>query len=295
VDRRSPTWWERHQRRIAPFLFLAPAAVLFVTFVVIPIVLSIALSFREWDGVGPARWIGLQNYVELAGDSAFWTSVSNNVLFVACFLVVPLAGLSLAIVLSRRIKGSGLYRTLFFFPFVLSQVVIGVIFGWFLNAEFGLVAGAAHAIGLPSPLILESPDRAILGVILAAAWPQIAYCMLLYLAGLSAIDQDAVEAARLDGASGRRLFLDVVLPQLRAATGLAFLVCVVSALRAFDLVAIMTNGGPFGSSMVLAFYMYVKTSASRYGYGAAIATVLFVMMNLAVVTVFAARRRRWAA
>jgi multiple sugar transport system permease protein len=276
-----------------PLLFLAPAATLFTTFVVVPIALSIALSFHAWDGVGPLLFIGAENYAGLARDPLFWRALGNNVLFVAAFLLVPLAGLVLAIALSQRAPGTLIYRTLFFFPFVLSQMVIGVIFGWFFNSEFGLLSSVARALGLAPPLLLESPDHAILAVIFAAVWPQTAYCMLLYLAGLAAINRDPVEAARLDGASGWRVFSDVVWPQLWPVTGLAMLVCVVSALRSFDLIAIMTNGGPFGSSMVLAFYMYLQTSASRYGYAAAVATVLFVMMNVAVVTVLLARRRRW--
>ena len=134
--------------------------------------------------------------------------------------------------------------------------------------------------------LLESESSATFAVIAAGLWPQIAYCMIIYLAGLATVDPQLVEAGRLDGASGWRLLWHVVIPQLRAATYIAVIVSVVGALRSFDLVMIMTLGGPYDSSTVLAYYMYEQTFlAFRYGYGAAIASVLFLLMSVCIALV----------
>jgi multiple sugar transport system permease protein len=289
----SRKWRHRKRIRVAPALFLAPAVVLFVTFVIWPIVSTIAISLTDWDGVGARHFLGFDNYRELAVDPLFRRALLNNALWLACFALAPILGLALAILLNRTTHSASFYRAMFFFPFVVSQVVIGLIFAWFLNVEFGLIAELARAFGFAPVAILEDGRFAIFGVILAALWPQTAYCMLLYLAGLSALRPDLIGAARIDGAHGFRLFWNVVRPQLTPATTIAVVVSAVGALRSFDLVAIMTNGGPYGSSMVLALYMYEQTfHASRFGYGAAIATVLLILMTFCVATIFVVGGRR---
>ncbi len=136
-------------------------------------------------------------------------------------------------------------------------------------------------LGLKLPAILASEDWATFGVIAAGLWPQTAYCMILYLTGLNSVNPEMIEAARLDGAKGWRLLVNIVLPQLRAATFIAIVVTVIGALRSFDLVAIMTEGGPYNSSNVLAYYMY-DNAIFRYrmGYAASIATILFLIMDV---------------
>ena len=226
------------------------------------------------------RWVGLANYAELMGDGVFWTSVVNNVWWLLAYMLAPVFGLALALLLNQAIFGMRLIKSLFFFPFVISQVVVGLVFSWFLNADFGLLNTVLRGIGLPGVDILGNETWATFGIILAGLWPQTAYCMILYLTGLTAINAELIEAARLDGAKGWRLLRHIVIPQLRPATFIAIVVCVVGALRSFDLVSIMTKGGPYDSSSVLAYYMYEQTFMSfRYGYGAAVATVLFFIMD----------------
>jgi multiple sugar transport system permease protein len=270
-------WWDRHQRRLAPLLMLTPAIALFSCLVAWPILASIRLSLVDWDGVGEMRFVGLANYRELFADPIFLRALANNALWVLCFLAAPLAGLCLAIFLNQRVRGIRLWRTLLLFPFVISQAAVGLIFGILLNSQFGWVVGNG------APGILESDRTAIFGVILAALWPQVSYCMILFLAGMTELDAELVDAARIDGAHGWRLFRRIVVPQLRPTTIIAVIVSFVAALRSFDLVSMMTNGGPADGSMVLALYMYQQTFLSlRYGYGAAIAVVLFVLMNIGV-------------
>jgi multiple sugar transport system permease protein len=278
--------WRLRQTGWSPVLLLAPACLLFAVFVVYPIFASLWLSFLDWGGIGPRTWIGLDNYRELLGDRVFHTAVANNVWWLVLFMLAPAGGLALALLLNQRVPGIRFVRSLFFFPFVISHVVVGLVFAWFFNAQFGLLNEILGKVGLAPVALLEDEFFATFAVIVAGLWPQIAYCMIIYLAGLATLDPQLIEAGRLDGASGWRLLWHVVIPQLRAASYIAVVVSMVGALRSFDLVMTMTLGGPYDSSTVLAYYMYEQTFlAFRYGYGAAIATVLFLIMNLCVAPV----------
>ena len=158
---------------------------------------------------------------------------------------------------------------------------MGLVFTWFYDPTFGLLNTILGRFGTGPLNVLGDPSLVTYGIIAAGLWPQTAYCMILYLTGLNAVDPEQVEAGRLDGARGWRMLWYVILPQLRPATFIAFVVTIIGALRSFDLISIMTNGGPFGSSRVLSFYMFEKALSEygfRMGYGAAIAVVLFLIM-----------------
>lgn len=280
-EKRGRGFWRENQLALAPFLFLAPGAIFFSIYVVAPIFQSFHISLYQWDGLGEARFIGMENYRELLDDPAFYTSLYNNVLWLVLYLLAIPAGLFIALFLNQRVPFIRLYKSLFFFPFVISQVVVGLVFAWFYNPSIGLLNPILALFGLGPVNILGDPDTVTFGIILAGLWPQTAYCMILYLTGLNAVDPEQVEAARLDGAKGWRMLWYVILPQLRPATFIAIVVTVIGALRSFDMVSVMTNGGPFGSSRVLAYYMFevaLSEFGFRMGYGAAIAVVLFLIM-----------------
>jgi multiple sugar transport system permease protein len=160
-------------------------------------------------------------------------------------------------------------------------VVLGLIFSWFYDPDNGLLFAFLGWFGISPVAVLADENLATYGIVVAGLYPQIAYCMILYLTGLSGVNPELIEAARLDGARGWKMLWHVVLPELRPATFIAVVVTVVGALRSFDLISIMTDGGPYGSSRVLAYYMYEKAFSEygfRMGYGTAIATVLFLIM-----------------
>ncbi len=289
LPRRS--WWRRNQMALAPWLFLAPGMVLFVIFVIAPIFQSMWVSLFDWDGLGPRKWIGLQNYVELLDDESFYTSLKNNLIWLVMYLLSIPAGLAIALFLNQTVTGIRLYKSLFFFPFVISQVVVGLMFTWFYAPSFGLLAGLIRAITGSDVAILADERFATYGIIAAGLWPQIAYVMILYLTGLNNINSEQVEAARMDNARGWRLLWHIIIPQLRPATFIAIVVTVIGALRSFDLVSIMTKGGPYGSTRVLSYFMYEQALSEygyRMGYGAAIAVVLFLIM-MVFITYFITR------
>lgn len=315
------------QQAIAPWLFLLPAFLFFATYVLYPILQSFYISLFEWNGLySPqyrgidgftdqqcldlgnragrepgceltgenlwnAEYVGMENYRTLYTDPFFWTSLKNNVIWLLLYFLAIPAGLFIALFLNQKVRGMRLYKSLFFFPFVLSQVVVGLVFSWFYLPNDGLLqlvlqtlchepSGWGTCFG--SVNILGNNNTATYGIIAAGLWPQTAYCMILYLTGLNAVDPEQIEAARLDGAKGPKMLWYVVLPQLWPATFIAIVVTVIGALRSFDLITIMTNGGPgFYNTSVLAFYMYdvaLSEFGFRMGYGSAIAVILFLIM-----------------
>ncbi|WP_370401132.1 carbohydrate ABC transporter permease [Sulfitobacter sp. JB4-11] len=279
------TFWQRNQQTLAPWLFLMPAILFFVVYVIYPVFQSFNLSLYEWDGLGQAEYVGLRNYEDLYWEyvdrDSFYVSLKNNLIWLVLYLAAIPAGLFIALFLNQTVTGIRLYKSLFFFPFVISQVVVGLVFTWFYDPAFGILNVVLGWFGAGPVNILGSESTVTYGIILAGLWPQTAYCMILYLTGLNAVNPEQIEAGRLDGAKGWRMLWHVVLPQLKPATFIAFVVTIIGALRSFDLISVMTSGGPFGSSKVLAYYMF-EVSLSEYGfrmgYGAAIAVVLFAIM-----------------
>lgn len=273
--------WRGIRRALTPWLFMAPALTLFTFFVLLPIGETLLTSLYRWDGLGEKAWVGWGNYTELFGDERFIVALKNNALWLIFFFLAPPLGLGIALFLNQEIFGIRLVKSLFFFPFVLSQVVVGLVFSWFFDPSFGLLTTVLGAFGIEPIAVLSDERYVTYGIILAGLWPQVSYCMVLYLTGLSAMRRDLLEAARLDGARGFSLLRHIVLPELRPATFIAVVVTVIGALRSFDLVAIMTAGGPYGSSTVLAYAMYEQSIFNyRMGYGAALATVLFAIMSI---------------
>ncbi len=281
TNRQSRTWWQKNQQTLTPWLFLTPGLLMFAVYVVWPIFASFQISFYDYDGLSTKEYIGTANYSELWSDRAFKTSLYNNVIWLVLYMLAVPLGLMIAIFLNQTVRGIRIYKSLFFFPFVISQVVVGLMFAWFYAPNFGLLYKVIEFFTGKGIAILASPHYATYGIIAAGLWPQIAYVMILYLTGLNNVSPDQVEAARLDGAKGFKMLWYVILPQLRPATFIAVVVTVIGALRSFDLVSIMTNGGPFGSTRVLSYYMYEQALSEygfRMGYGAAIAVVLFGIM-----------------
>ena len=279
--RQERSWFYKNRLKFAPWLFLLPGMIFFVIYVIAPIFQSIWISFFEWDGLGEKKWVGLGNYIELLDDDRFYTSLKNNVWWLVLYMLAVPLGLAIALFLNQTVRGIRLYKSLFFFPFVISQVVVGLIFTWFYNPDFGIVGKVWEFFGASPPAILADERYVTFGIIFAGLWPQVAYCMILYLTGLNNVSPDQIEAGRLDNAKGWKMLWYVILPQLKPATFIAIVVTVIGALRSFDLIAIMTQGGPYGTSNVLAYYMF-ETALSEYGfrmgYGSAIASVLFLIM-----------------
>ncbi|WP_026186665.1 carbohydrate ABC transporter permease [Ensifer sp. BR816] len=273
------TFWRNHRHWMAPTLFIMPGALLFAVVIILASAQTIWVSFFDWDGVGAKQWVGLANYAQLLDDPQFHVSLKNNLIWLAMFMLAPPLGLALALLLNQPIRGMRVMKSLFFVPLVLASVTVGVVFTWVYDPTFGLLSLIFSSFGATAPALLSDEHFVTFAVVVAALWPQVAFCLVLFLAGLNNLSEDLIGAGRVDGARGWPMLIHVILPQLREVSFIALAVTVIGALRSFDMVAVMTSGGPFGSSTVLAYQMYEQSIFSyRFGYGAAIATVLFVIM-----------------
>ncbi|WP_183851257.1 sugar ABC transporter permease [Rhizobium sp. BK379] len=276
--------WRRQRWWLTPTLLIAPAILLFFTVILLSAVRSLWISLHDWDGMGPMTWIGFGNYVELYNDPQFYTSLKNNLIWLIMFMAAPPLGLAIALLVNQKIRGMRFLKSLFFIPLVLASVTVGVVFTWVYTPEFGLLALIFKAFGATAPAVLSDEHFVTFAIVIAALWPQVTFCMVLYLAGLNNLSEELIGAGRVDGARGWNMLWHIVLPQLTQVTFIAIAVTVVGALRSFDMVSVMTRGGPFGSSSVLAYQMFEQSIFSyRFGYGAAIASVLFVIMGAFII------------
>ena len=223
------------------------------------------------------------NYIQLWEDPVFWSSLKNNLIWLALFSLSPIVGLALALFFHVKSPVASIYKSLFFAPMVFSLVVVGMIWGWFMQPQFGLLDHLLKFFGVIGPdaqfdFLTRLSWESTLCVIIAACWPHVSYCMILYLAGLSNLRKNIIEASLIDGVSKFQLLWHIIIPMLRPATTIVVIVTMIGARRVFDIISIMTAGGPANATNVLALRMYQETFQSfRYGYGAAIAVVLFTI------------------
>lgn len=277
---------------ITPYLFLAPPLALYALWVLGPMVYSFYMSLTNTDGLTQNDFIGLQNYARLLKDPVFHISLLNNVRWLVVFIIVPPAiGLGLALLLNTDLPGMRLMKAGFFSPMVLSTVVIGVVWSWMYFPSDGLINQTLAALGYRGKTIgwLSDPNLVTIAIIGAAVWRQAGYVMLLYLAGLNNVDTTLVDAAYVDGANAWQRFRHVVFPLLQPITVIVVVISIIDALRAFDLINVMTRGGPYNQSNVLAQMMYTEAFNNyNLGYGASIAVVLF-LISLVFIVVYLRR------
>ena len=275
-------------------VFLLPSLLPLLAFTVGPMVASVGISSLEWNLISDARFVGLDNYRALADDPVFRASLWHTIQYLAGYLpLVFVGGLSLALLLNRGLKGVALFRSIYFLPVVTSWVVVALVWRWLLSPTGGIVNTALAAIGIDGPGWWTDPSWAMPSVILASAWKDLGFVMVIFLAGLQAIPGEVEEAARVDGASVWQRFRNVTLPLLSPSSFFVVIISLINGFQVFDQVFVMTGGGPAGATTVVVEQVY--TNAFRYGqmgYAAAMSWVLFAI--ILAVTLFQFRmQRRW--
>ena len=285
----------RWRDRMVIAAFILPALAVYAVYVLWPIINSFYYSTLDWNGISAPVQIGFQNFVELATDPAAWAALWNSIVLVAASLAFQLPiGLALALLLLVPMRGTKAFRTIYFLPLLMSTVAIGILWSFIYNPTFGAVNRVLGAIGLESwqQGWLGEPTWALPSLILVICWQFIPFYMILYRAGLTSIPGEVNEAAVVDGATYWKRLRHVTLPLLKGTTRTAVLLSVIGALKYFDLIWIMTGGGPGNSTEVLATYMYSEAfTRSNLGYGSAVAVVLF-LLALVVTSIVLNRTRR---
>lgn len=276
--------------RFSLFLMAAGPLAFYVVFVLLPLAQSVQISTWNWNGLGEPEFIGLDNFNRALNDPLFVGAFRNTALWLAVAVTVPtIAGLLLAVLLDRPLRGSRLYKSAFYMPITLSLVVVGQVWIWIYQPNWGLLNSVLEAVGLDglTRAWLGDPATALIAVIVAWCWQQTALSLILYLAALTTIPRDLLEAAAIDGATWWQQFRRVMVPLLRPATVVVITLAVINTLKGFDIVFVLTQGGPFHTSDNLAMLMYSETFFKyRVGYGAAIAVALFALAIVVILVYF---------
>jgi multiple sugar transport system permease protein len=272
---------ERAGSRLTPWLFLAIPLIIYLIWVIGPMFYTFYLSLTNWDGLSAPGFIRLRNYIRLFQDPVFFVSLQNNLKWILSFITVPvIGGLALAMALNRSLPGDKFLKASFYAPMVLSLVVCGLIWSWMYHPVNGLINAVLRLLGLESLTRgwLSDQNLVMWAIIAVAVWRQVGYVMVLYLAGLKNVDPWLVDASRVDGANAWQVFRHIILPQLAPITVIVITISIIDSLRAFDLVSVMTRGGPYNSSSVLANFMYIEAFNNyKMGYGAAVSVILFLI------------------
>lgn len=268
------------QRFTGGLFFMGPALAVFLGVIIIPILMSMYYSLFQWDGISPKLFNGLDNYIRLAQDAVVWAALKNSLYLTLGALVIQLpVGLLLAVLLSIGLKGSNLLKTVYFTPVMLSTAVLGILWGQIYDPNFGLLNNLLMKLGLESwtHAWLGDEQTALLSVIAVVAWQFIGFYIVVYFAALQNISDEVLESARVEGAGEWKIFYKIQIPLIWPAITFTVLNCVINSLKYFDLIYIMTSGGPNHSSEVLASYMMSNAfKLMDFGYGSTVSTFLFV-------------------
>ena len=267
---------------------LAPSLAIFLAYRVLPLAWNVVLSFEDWSPLHPARWIGWDNYDEmLFDDDVFWQALWNTLLFMASAPIAIAMALGLALLVNADIRGRDVYRTIIFLSYPLMTVAVAIIWRWMFDERVGLINYVARSLGLVDRPIefLNSFDWALPSVIVANIWQTLGFYMIVLLTGLQSIPPELREAAAIDGAGAVRRFWAITLPLLRPAVFLCFVIGMLNSFTSFDLVYVMTGGGPGRATELLVTYIYkLGFAQTRFDYAAAV-TVFFFALLISVTAV----------
>lgn len=277
------------------YAFVLPNLIGFLVFIAGPFLFSLALGFFQWDAVGPMQWVGLQNYIKLAGDSTFKASFLNTFYFT--FTAVPLTlgtGLGLALLLNRPLALKTAFRTVFFLPNIVTVASIVIVWQAIYHPTMGPLNMLLASWGVTDlPTWTMDLNWAMPSIVLMSVWLNAGYYMVIFLAALSNVPQTYYEAARIDGAGGLKRFLHVTLPGISPTIFFVLIMAVINSFKVFDQVMLLTKGGPGRATNVLVYYVYTQ-SFTKYKFGAASAAANVLFLIILIVTIVQYRNQeKW--
>ncbi len=272
---------QKRNRFLANCFFLAPAIVLIAVYIVYPILNSLYLSMFDWNGIDPVKtFVGMGNWQALLADKVFWGAFRNNIIIVVLSIAIQLPlGMLIAVALAETKWLTRLFRTVFFLPMLMSSVAIGILFIYILDPFFGVLAGIAELFGGVAPHLLGETGTALITVILVICWQYTPFYMVLFIAALSTVSADIKEYSMIDGATSAQYYLRIAIPIIKNNIITAAVLSLIGSLKYFDLIYVLTAGGPNHATELMATYMYKTafTSGAK-GYGSTIAMALFLIV-----------------
>jgi len=284
----------RVREAVAAWTFLSPNLLLLVVFLFVPLAWTVVLSFQRARSFGPAEWAGLENYTRLLGDGVFWRALLNTVVFtVATVPLSVLLGLGLALLLDKALPARGLFRTIVYLPIVVSTLVTSLVGLLMFDESIGILNGLLSDLGIGPVSWQTDGALAMVSVVVMTLWTRVGFAMVIYLAALQDVPEEVLEAAKVDGASPWGTVRHITVPLLRSSTLFLVVVNVIWSFQIFDIVYVMTNGGPGYATTVLVTYAYEEGFGAprNFGYGATVGVVLFVLTLLITLVQFRVDRR----
>jgi len=292
----------RTRRWAVGYLFVLPIALFFAVFVAFPFLRSFYLSLTEWSGFTSPRFIGLRNFQSLADDPVFWKALRTTIIYTAVTTILQTTlPMLLAVFINIGWRGGVVFRTLLFIPVIVSFVVTALLWQLIYDPNFGTLNQVLRAVGLDALAHpwLADPMTVVPAIMLVSLWQSLGFYMLIFLAGLQGIDPNLYEAARIDGAGARQEFLKITVPMLRTVTAVVVLLNLINGFNTFDVIYVMTGGGPNRASEVLGTYLYKLAFGTEsgatpsFGYATAISMIVFALcVAAAVVQLRISRRAR---
>lgn len=278
---------------ITPYLFVLPFLIFFVLFRLGPSIVGMGISFTNWQAIGTPQWVAFSNFQAMGRDPRLADAIGNTFLFTV--LTVPalvILGLALAIFLNQQHRGRGIGRVAVFIPYVIMSTVVGVLWTWLLDKDFGLINVYLNQwFGVQEIPWLTSEDVALYSIVITTIWWTVGYAMVLFLAGLQDIPSELYEAAKIDGAGPLQSFRFITIPLLAPTLFVVLMLTIINSFQVFDLVFVMTSGGPGTATLTLVQYIYTTAfQFLKFGYGSAIAVLLVAL--LMVVAIFQTRAYR---
>jgi ABC-type sugar transport system permease subunit len=277
----APKVTQKAQRRLG-ILLVAPLMAMVATFLLLPILNAVYYVFVDFNGINPSPpWVGFSNFTELAQDNKMWAAFKNNVVWIVVGTIAPLViGLLLALLVWNVRRGNVWYRLAFFMPYVLPQVAVGVVWGWIYEPSRGWLNKGLELVGLDALTTgwLGNPDTALYAVLGTAIWVSSAFVFIILLSALRNVDTDLLDAARLDGTNGAQRLRYVILPQIMPIFMMVLTITLVGGFSVFDIIFVMTGGGPANATEVLGTYAYSNAfQLNRISYGTTLALIISVL------------------
>jgi multiple sugar transport system permease protein len=276
-------------QNIAGWIFILPALIGTLIFIIIPVICSFGLSFSKWDLLNPIQFVGFKNYTQIFSEALFYKIFTNTIVFaLATSILGVIIPLILASILNSKIRGSEFYKTAYFMPFITPMVVIGIIWAWIFDPNIGFLNQVLHT----HINWLYDSKYAMSALILVSVWKLIGYNMIIFLSSLSGISQSMFEAAKIDGANSFQTFKNVTIPLLSPTIFFVIIITAISSFQVFDLIYLMTQGGPFDSTNVLVYAIY-KNAFEYFNVGkaSAIAYVLFLVILILTLIQWSLRKK----